>query len=236
MVLFLLGDQLAQRGLIAVGEFGRIERAFELVDDLLGDGDHLGVGLNVRNASEEIGGIAHLVLGANGVGQQPLVARLQRHHPFALVHDHPRQRHLPRSAHRLADDAEGLDRQIAVRRQEVWVVPVETIDLGLIDESLDVDGAGGFQPHVLDLLVGDDDVAALLDLIALDDVRPLNRPGVRVGGDHPDTVVSLFVQHVERDVGAARRGRVKGHRAAYERQAQITLPGGASGHVRTPIA
>jgi hypothetical protein len=38
------------------------------------------------------------------------------------------------------------------------------------------------QPDVLDLLVGDHDVVALLDLVALDDIRPLDRPRLRIGG------------------------------------------------------
>jgi hypothetical protein len=72
--------------------------------------------------------------------------------------------------------------QLAVRRQEIRVVPIKAVDVALGDEALDVDGLGALELDGVDLVIGEQDVFALRDLVALYQLRPLNRAGVRVTG------------------------------------------------------
>ena len=78
----------------------------------------------------------------------------------------------------------------------------------------------------IDLLGFEQDVIALLDLIALDDIGPVHWPAVGIGGDHADAVVGVLMQHVEADIPGPAGGGVERHRTAHEGQAQIALPGG----------
>ena len=83
----------------------------------------------------------------------------------------------PGLLHRGADHPECFLRQLAVGRQVVGVVPIDAVDVAGRDEPLDVDGLGALQLDRLDLLVGQQDVFALGDLVALDQIRPVDRPG-----------------------------------------------------------
>ena len=145
---------------------------------------------------------ADLGVGADGVGQDAFVPRLERQNPLAGPDDDATQRDLAGFLHGGADDAEGLLRQLAVGREEVRVVPVEPVDFVARHEPFDLDGLGALQLVRRDLVVGQQDVFALGDLITLHQLRPLDRPRVRVRRDHLDAVVGLGIDQVEVDVAA----------------------------------
>ncbi len=201
-----------------------------MLDDPFGDLDHLGIRLHRGNVVEQGVRTAHLVESPQRIGQHALAAGLDRQQPLALVQHHPAERDAVLPRHGLADDAKGFGRELAVRDQEIGVVPIDAVDVGHIDEMLDVDGAGGLELYRVDLLLGDHDVASLVDLIPLDDVRPFDRTGFRIGGDHADAVMGALVQHVEVHVARGRGRGVERHRTGDERQAQMALPGGTGGH------
>ncbi len=54
MALRLLLDQRLQRFLVAIDELAGVERPLQLIDDLLGDGDHRRVGGLVIDAAEDL--------------------------------------------------------------------------------------------------------------------------------------------------------------------------------------
>src|SRR6202000_3317369 len=130
-----------------------------------------------------------------------------------------------------ADHTKGLLGEFAVRRQVVGVVPVEAIDLVAGHEALDLDGLGALQLYGVDLVVGEQDVFALGDLVALHQLGALDRPGVRVGGDHLDPVVGLRIDQVEVYVAGRIGRRVERHRTGDERELQVPLPGRTIRHV-----
>ena len=77
---------------------------------------------------------------------------------------------------RVAEDDIGLGRGLVLLgRHEIGLVEVERVDLALVDELDEVDGALRLELDVVDLLVGEEDVLALLDLVALDDVLGIDR-------------------------------------------------------------
>ena len=62
-----------------------------------------------------------------------------------VCHDDPAKRDLAGFFHGCADDAERLLGHLAVRGEEIRVVPVKAVDVFLRDEALDVDGLGAFE-------------------------------------------------------------------------------------------
>src|SRR5690606_20812690 len=87
LALLFLFDQIAQRVLIAVDEVLRFEGTCLLLDDLLGDLQHLLVRLDRGDVVEEILFLANLVVSPQGREQKAAAARLDRHDPLAVVHD-----------------------------------------------------------------------------------------------------------------------------------------------------
>uniref|UniRef100_A0A0N4ZIZ3 MOSC domain-containing protein n=1 Tax=Parastrongyloides trichosuri TaxID=131310 RepID=A0A0N4ZIZ3_PARTI len=160
----------------------------------------------------------------------PNTSRMARTSP----RDHAAKCDLALGTHGLTDDAEGLLRQRPGGREIIGIVPVEAIDLLLRHEALDVDRLGALELDRFDLLIGQEDVFVLGHGIAFDQGRPLDRARVRVGGDHPDTVVGLGIDEVEVNLSARAGGRVERDRAGDEREAQVSLPGGAIRHFEPP--
>src|SRR5207248_11059894 len=87
----------------------------------------------------------------------------------------------------------------------------------------------------LELLVGDLDILALADLIALDDGLAVDlAPALLVYLAVADAVSGFAVDLVEADLVAFRRGGIKRDRTRHQRQLEIALPIRTRGHARTP--
>ena len=234
VALQLLLDHRHQRGLVAILVGLGIELRRLLRDQRLGELQHLGVRLHVGDLVEIGRGGAHLVRRAQRADEHPLVARPDRHHPLPARQHQPRDGELARLAHRLAQHHEGLFGHRAVRRQIVGRVLVNHVDLGRVDEGLDVQRVVRLQPHRLEVAVVDDDVLLVLVLVALDQIRPLDQPELGIDRLHVDPVVGVLVQLVEAHPLVRARRRIEPHRAAHQAQFQITLPGSPRRHLVSP--
>ena len=173
-------------------------------------------------------------MGAQGVGDQPLAPDLQRQLTLLAAEDKLAQRHLALFLHGVANDGEGLDARALLGDHEEGVVPVQPVDVVLVDELVDRDGLGAFQLHLVEVGVVEQDVFVLGHLIAAHQVAALDRPGVRIGRHHADAIVGVGIDQVKPHVVRAGRRRVEGHRTGDQRQLQMSLPGGAGGHVGSP--
>ena len=115
--------------------------------------------------------------------------------------------------------------------QVIGADQIARIDLGAVDELVDLDGPGQFQRDVLELLLGHLDEGVGVDLVALDDVLVgdfLAGVGVDLGVFDP--VAGFPVELVERDLLGFRRGRIQRDGTGDERKAQEAFPVGAGGH------
>ncbi len=173
-------------------------------------------------------------MGAHGVGQQALAAHLQRQLAFLAAQDKLAQRDLALLLHGVAYDGEGLDARALLGNDEEGIVPIQAVDVGLVHELVDGDGLGAVQPHLVEIGVVEQDVFVLGHLIAAHQMAALHRTGVGVGRHHADAVVGVRIDQVKAHVGGAGRRGVERHRAGDERQLQVSLPCGASGHVGSP--
>lgn len=95
--------------------------------------------------------------------------------------------------HRLPDDGEGLLAAL-VGREVIGPIQINRVDGVTIDELLDVDGFGRRQADVLQIVLLDRDVAALLDLIAMDQGLTLDLAGIRIVRPHLDAVHRLGIE------------------------------------------
>src|SRR3984893_11970514 len=209
-------DQLAQGVLVAVPGRLRVERARAALDDRLGDRHHVGVGLAIRLGAKF--GRADLIGGPHGGHHQAAVTRLDQHQPLPA-----RQRDMPepdlvRLGHRLADDPEGLGRELTVGMDPIGSVEIDRIDRVAIDKAVEVDDLRRLDLQILQLVIADRDIApafvlvALDDLIAVDDLAGL---GVDELLGHP--ISGLAVQLVEPDALCLGRRRDQVDRAGHQR-------------------
>ena len=230
VALQLLLDHRHQRRLVAVLVGLGIELGGLLLDQRLGELEHLRVRLRVRDVVEVGRGRPHLVRRRSVETNIPLSRGADRHHPLAARQHQPGDRQLVGLAHRLAQHDEGLLGHRAVRRQVVGRVLVDHVDLVGVDEGLDVQGVVGLELHRLEVLVLDDDVLLVLVLVALHQVRALDQPELGIDRLHVDPVVGVLVQLVEADPLVRAGRRVEPHRAAHQAQLQITLPARSRRH------
>ena len=146
---------------------------------------------------------AHFVGIAQQRSDQPLVERLERDDVLAVGQHHAADRDLVHLADGLADHREGVVPDLAVGTQVIGTDQIARIDLGAVDELVDLDGARRFQRDVLELLLGHLDEGLGVDLVALDDVLVgdfLARVGIHL---HIfDAVAGLPVELVEGDLFA----------------------------------
>jgi hypothetical protein len=120
---------------------------------------------------------------------------------LAVGQHHPANRDLVHVADGLADHREGILTDLTVRAQVVGPDQIPRIDLGSVDEFVDLDSPRGFQRHVLKLFLGQLDERVSIDLIALDDVLVgdlLAGVGVDIG--ILDAVAGFPVELIERDL------------------------------------
>jgi hypothetical protein len=104
-------------------------------------------------------------------------------------------------------------------------VPIQPVDRGSRDELLDIDDAGAFQLHLLEVLPLEQDVLVLRNLKALDQVAARNLfPSAGVHSLHPDAVAGLRIDQVEADGLGLGGGRIQGDRTGHQAQAQVAFP------------
>jgi hypothetical protein len=88
---------------------------------------------------------------------------------------------------------------LAVRTQVIGADQIAGVDLGAVDELVDLDGPRRFQRNVLEFFLGHLDEGVGVDLVALDDVLVGHLlAGVRVDLGVLDAVAGLAVELVER--------------------------------------
>jgi hypothetical protein len=163
------------------------------------------------------------------VHDQPVFARLNGHEILAAVQRDFADRGFAR--HALANDGKCLRGDRAIRREIVRAFDVHGINQRGIGELHDIDDTRRLGPHLRDVLLVEDDVLALFELVALDEVcvRDLLLAG-RAPSLLLDACAALPMELVEADG----RGRVRGweHTDGDVDQAdlEITLPSRASRH------
>src|SRR6267143_6019477 len=100
--------------------------------------------------------------------------------------------------HRLADDPEGLGRELAVGMDPIRSVEIDRIDRVAIDKAIEVDDLRRLDLQVFQLVIADRDIATALVLVALDDLIAVDDlAGLRVDELLRHTVAGLAVQLVE---------------------------------------
>jgi hypothetical protein len=100
---------------------------------------------------------------------------------LAPKQDDGRQRALVGLAQRLAEKAERLGRGLVSRRQIVGLLEKDRVDLGPVDEALDVHGLVGDRNEGFDLFGLEQQIFILVDLVALHLLVGLDRlPGLLV--------------------------------------------------------
>ena len=118
-----------------------------------------------------------------------------------------------------------------VGRQIVRPLQINRVDLRVVGELLEVDDAGRFDAYLLDVLLAHDDVAALLELVALHDVRvghfllARRAPALLL-----DARLAFGVKLVEAQGRAGVGGRKHLDRDVHKADLEVALPGGACGH------
>ena len=139
--------------------------------------------------------------------------------------------HLARGRDCLPDRDEGIGPDLAFRGDEVGADVVEVVNLLARHELVDVDGAGRFYRDRLKVLIGDLDVVALRDLIALNDVLAVHLiTRLCIYLHVTDAVAGVLVELIEADLLALARGGEKRDRAGDERKTKVALPVRARGH------
>jgi hypothetical protein len=131
----------------------------------------------------------------------------------------------------LADHREGVVADLAVGHEIIGADQIARIDLGAVDELVDLDGARRFQRDVLEFFLRHLDEGVGVDLVALHDVLVGDfLAGVGIDLGVLDAVAGLPVELVEADLLGFRRGRIERDRTGDERKAQEAFPVGAGGH------
>ena len=231
-----LGDDLLALGLaleqrqhllaIVVLVFADVELRRQGLDQLLG---HLQLAL--ARLGVRVGQAFELVLGDDFIGvqhggdRQRLPQRPDRREVLLGAQNEATDADLVGPLHGFAEERVGL-RGAAIRHQVVRARVVDGIDLGQLDEVLDLDRLGRLGIERLELLAGDGDVASLADLESLDDVLP----GDFLAVDAADALLLdapaiLVVQHVEAHLLRGGGGEQL-HRHTDQSEADRTAPDG----------
>jgi hypothetical protein len=121
---------------------------------------------------------------------------------------------------------------VVVRSDVERLVEIDRVDLVLIDELHKVDGALRLELDVVNLLIIEQDVFALLDFIAAHDLVGVD--GADTGNDLlvADPLPGRLVDLVERNPGCGLRCREQLDRDRHQSQSDLTRPIRARGHTR----
>src|ERR1700744_6508712 len=228
----LLIDEVDQRGLIVVLEFFGLEAARLLADDVLGEIEHVLRDVHVLDLVEIFIGAAHFVRVAQQRADQSFFHRLERDDVLAGGEHHAADRDLVHLTDGLTDHREGVVADLSIWAQVVWPDQITRVDLGLLDELVDVDRTRGFQRNLIELFLRHFDELILFEHVALYDVLVghfLAGVGVHLGVLDP--VTGLAVELVERNLLALGGRGVQRHGTGDEGQTQEAFPVGAGGHV-----
>src|SRR5204862_8240916 len=112
--------------------------------------------------------------------------------------------------------------------QEIRIFPIQAIDFVGVDETLDVERARRLELYALQILRGQQNIFAFGNFVALYQIGPADGPGVRVRGDHFDTIVGFRIDELKGNVVCACNGVDEDDRTGDERQPQMALPGRTS--------
>src|SRR6516164_10964196 len=130
-----------------------------------------------------------------------------------------------RLSHRLANDPERLGRDLAVRMDVIGCVEIDRIDLIPVHEAFEIDDLRRLDLQVLQLFVGDRDIAPALVLVPLDDLIAVDRiAGFGIDELLRHAVAGLGIELVEPDAFGFGCRRNQIDRAGHQRQAQKTVP------------
>jgi hypothetical protein len=168
---------------------------------------------------------------------RPFFQRLERDNVLAVGENHAADRHLVHLPDGLPDHREGVVTDLAVGTQVVGTDQIARVDVGLVDELVDLDGPRRLQRQLLEFLLGDLDVLSFVEFVALDYVLVRDLvTGIGVDLHVLDPMPGLPIELIERDLLRLRGGGIKRHRAGDQGQSQEAFPIGARGHARrTPV-
>src|SRR5690606_5310560 len=229
--LGLASDDVFQPLLDGIAHHRRIPGLGLVLDYLADERNELRLRLLLFRLAEYLLRVAHLVAIAERPEDDALAPRLQHHRPLAAREDQPRDSHGFRGRHGLADDGERLLSHLVFGHQVVGRLIPNPLDAVGRNELLDVDRAGAFEPDRLELLVLDDDVAALFDLVAPDLVLLRHRLSrIRIDIAAANAVAGLRIDRVKAHLLALCRRRRQGYRTGDQRKLQIAFPVGARRH------
>ncbi|OIQ69600.1 hypothetical protein GALL_487970 [mine drainage metagenome] len=208
-----------------------LERSGLLLDDVLGEIQHIPGDLHVLDVVEILLFAAYLVRVAQQRAHQALAERLQRDDVFAVGQHHAPDRDLVHAANGFADHRKGVMTDLAVGYEIIRTDQIADVDIGFRHKFVDLDRVRRFQRDVVEFLLRHLDVGVGVDLVAFHDVFGGDfLAGVGIDLGIFDAMTGLAVDLVEADLFGVRRRRIQGDRAGYERKAQETLPIGAGGH------
>ena len=121
--------------------------------------------------------------------------------------------------------AKASSRHVVLRHDVIGFVEIDAVDFRHRHEFLDVDGVRAFQRHIVEFVLLDQHILALLDLVTLDAILRLDRlAGFGVDDIVADAIAGLAVDDVEADALAGAGGRIKRHGAGDQRQLEEALP------------
>ena len=174
-VLDLGVDQLPHGFGIFVLELLRLERARLPLDQLDGKLERFLVDLHVRHFLEE--GVCRFdFIGvAQNFEQQPLPAGLERDDVALAAQNKIADADLVRLVQRLQHDGVAFFGGVAVGKEVIGLLEIAGVDCRRLDEAHELDGLLALELQLVDLLLVEQDVFALLVLVALDDVLVLDR-------------------------------------------------------------
>src|SRR5262249_28538604 len=229
--LLLGANEVDQRVLVAILELIRLKPARHLVDDVLGQFQHLRGQLQLGDLGEITIGRVHLIGEMQAGRHDALTAGFEPKHALAAEENSAREPyHLFRS-HRLADHSEGLFADAIGGRQIIGGIEIKRVDIGARHEALDIDGVIALDRNGFELVVLEHEILALGNFVALGLI--FRRNGLaRLFIDvlAPNTVTGVAIEGAEGNALRGGRGRIEGDGAGHERKLQISLPIGPGGH------
>ena len=157
-------------------EVGGVELARFLFDQRVGEIEQIGVGLGVADVAEIGRRLVDLVGIAQRLEHHPAPAGFQADDIFLAAHRQLADADLVRPLERFAEHDERFLGEIVGRHDEIGLVVIDRIDVAEVDELGQLERLAAFQFDLLDLLGLEQDIFALLDLIALEDFVAVDRP------------------------------------------------------------
>ena len=168
--------------------------------------------------------------GSQRLEQQAAPARLERHDIFLAAHRQLADPDLLRGLQRVAKDDIGLLGKVVGGHDKIWLLVIHGVDVVDVDELDEVEGLAALELDALDLLGVEQDVMALGDFVALDDLVAVDGTDARHDLFIFDALAGRLVDLVELDLGAALGRLEKLHRDRHERQPDLSSPDRARGH------